>query len=101
LYRKIKTYKNGKLALVFELGLPLILGIFGCISVKFANEYPDSDPRLLTADLIPKGSKIMINSAVYDTKNSDLSLSQILDNFPKNLDFHFTKNDTSLFQFNN
>jgi hypothetical protein len=43
----------------------------------------------------------MINSAVYDTKNSDLSLSQILDNFPKNLDFHFTENDTSLFQFNN
>lgn len=38
LYKRLKSYKNGKWAIIFEIA-PIILGLAGIILVLFSDEY--------------------------------------------------------------
>ena len=55
LYKRFKNYKNGKLAIIFEIA-PIIMGILGICMVLVADEFPNSPPVIFSADLVPKGS---------------------------------------------
>jgi hypothetical protein len=70
--------------------MPAILALAGVLLTPLADEYPDSMPKLLTADLIPHDSKVSFNSVIQDHLNSDIGIEQLAENFNyPNLEVYF------------
>ena len=55
LYKRFRTYKNGKISIIFEIA-PILMGILGICIVSVADEWPNSPSVTFSVDLVPKGS---------------------------------------------
>jgi ATP-binding cassette subfamily A (ABC1) protein 3 len=55
LYKRFRSYKNGKFAIIFEIA-PIVMGIVGICMVLVADEWSNSPPVIYSADLVPRGS---------------------------------------------
>ncbi len=66
LYKKMSIYRWNKMGCFYEVGLPMIVILFGILLTQLVNDNKETPTTVMDASLIPKGAKTLFNPQMVD-----------------------------------